>query len=374
VGVEVNAPIESCRNCGHPVLIHGTWAWTARTPRVLHVCPRPKETNVFDQPDNLPESQSDMEQIKRNRWGQPLIVPPGGGKPVGYQRVTTFIKCLDDTAGLDLWKQRNVAMGLAVRPDLLLAVSSLAPGVLQENDADKKALNGICKEAMEAAGSSSRATIGTALHRITERIDRGETVDILPVVAADVEAYKRATARFEWLHIERMTVNDELQVAGTPDRIALVDGQPTVVDLKTGTSLWPGSHAMQMGVYANSDLYNIATAERTPLDVRLDKALVIHLPAGTGRCELVWVDIAAGWEAAQLAVMVRDWRKRRDLVEPYTPAPDRPDFAGLAALAGSPDDLMRLYHEAVEHGAWDDDLKAAFAARKAQLLVANPAA
>lgn len=322
-------------------------------------------TLTFDQPTSLPESQGDMEQVQRDRWGRPLIVPPGGGKPVAYQRVTTFIKCLDDTAGLDLWKQRNVAMGLAARPDLLVSVSSLAPGVRAEHEQDKKALNGICKEAMEAAGSSSRATLGTALHRITERIDRGQDVDVLPQVADDVEAYRQATATFQWLHIERMTVHDALQVAGTPDRIAVVDGRPTVVDLKTGSSLWPASHAMQLGVYANSSLYDLATGTRRELDVRLDWALVVHLPAGQGRCELVWVNIAAGWEAAQLAAQVHAWRKRRDLSKPYTPA--GVDYAGLAALAAHPDDLMRLYQQAVADGAWTDELRAVFAARKQQL-------
>jgi hypothetical protein len=57
-------------------------------------------------------------------------------------------------------------------------------------------------------------------------------------------------------------------------------------------------------------------------EVSHDKALVIHLPAGQARCELHWVDIAAGWQAAQLAAAVRTWRGNRDLTQPYTALAD----------------------------------------------------
>jgi hypothetical protein len=39
----------------------------------------------------------------------------------------------------------------------------------------------------------------------------------------------------------------------------------------------------------------------------------MHLPVGKATCTLYEVDIAAGWEAVQLAVAVREWRKRNDL-------------------------------------------------------------
>jgi hypothetical protein len=54
--------------------------------------------------------------------------------------------------------------------------------------------------------------------------------------------------------------------------------------------------------------------------VSLERALVIHLPAGQARCELHWLDIAAGWEAARLAATVRAWRARRDLTQPHAAA------------------------------------------------------
>src|SRR5690606_1008152 len=56
--------------------------------------------------------------VQRDRWGRPLIVPPGGGDPVAYTRVSTLAKALDDTSNLMAWKQRVTAVGLARRQDL----------------------------------------------------------------------------------------------------------------------------------------------------------------------------------------------------------------------------------------------------------------
>lgn len=320
------------------------------------------QSPTFDQPESL----SDMEQIKRNQWGQPLITPADGGKAVGYQRVTTFIKVMESSFGLEGWKLRQVACGLAARPDLRKGVDAHAPGYLEGDDSDKKSLDEIVKQALDAAASSGKATIGTALHRITERIDRGLEMTVPDWAEADVAAYRKATAAFDWLHIERMHVNDALRVAGTPDRIAVIDGVPTVVDLKTG-SFWASSCATQLGIYANSDLYDIKTARRIPTDYRKDRALVIHLPAGTGEVRLRWVDTATGYaEASDWAPKAHKWQKRRDLdLGDYTPA--TPDFAALAAMAGSVDDLMALHGQAVAAGCWDDAVKAAFSARKAEL-------
>jgi len=53
------------------------------------------------------------------------------------------------------------------------------------------------------------------------------------------------------------------------------------------------------------------------LGARLLAQAAASLPAGQARCELHWLDITAGWEAARLAATVRAWRNRRDLTAPY---------------------------------------------------------
>src|SRR5690606_4914595 len=122
--------------------------------------------------------------------------------------------------------------------------------------------------------------------------------------------------------------------------------------------------AMQLAVYARSVLYGPATRERTPLEVDQDRAIVIHLPAGQGRCELHWVDIAAGWEAVQVAAQVRQWRRRRDL---FTPLADMSaEIAAEIAAADSVNALLAVWSR--HRAAWTDDLTALAAARKAELL------
>ena len=103
---------------------------------------------------------------RRDRFGRYLVTPPDGGKPVAMTRATTVAGAVDDTTGLQKWMKRQVAVGMAKRPDLVAAVATTDPD-------DKKKLGALAEDAMDAAGSSSAATVGTALHRATELADLG---------------------------------------------------------------------------------------------------------------------------------------------------------------------------------------------------------
>jgi hypothetical protein len=119
-----------------------------------------------------------------------------------------------------------------------------------------------------------------------------------------------------WLEIEQMVVLDDHKVAGTPDRIGTLGAQrrAQVYDLKTGSIDYSmNSIAVQMAIYAHANNVYIA-GDRLPMpEVNTQRAVIIHLPVGQGTCSLVEVDIAAGWEAFQLAMDVRRWRSRKDL-------------------------------------------------------------
>jgi hypothetical protein len=294
-------------------------------------------------------------EVPRDRFGRPLIIPADGGKPVAYTRCTTYVGCLEDTFNLAKWQQRMVAQGLAARPDLLLAVSA--------HSDDKKKLDQLCADALEAAKGSAAATTGTALHRLSERVDRGEDVTIPDVAKDDIAAYLAATGRFGKQQIEVLTVHDDLKVAGTPDRVLLVDDEPVIADLKTGSiDFGIGKIAMQLALYSRSSIYDINTGARKPLHVNQDRALVIHLPAGTGQCNLVWVDIQAGWEAVQLATQVRAWRARKDLATPYAPV----DWiAAVIEVAGNVEALTDLWRDHADQ--WQPHHTALAAARKKEL-------
>lgn len=305
--------------------------------------------------------------IDRDRYGRPLIVPPGGGKPVPYTRATTFVGVLEDTYNLSRWQQRMVAQGLTSRPDLMLAVSALPLNGQMSAD-DKRTLNGLCEQAMEAAQAHAAATVGTALHALAERHDRGEELGPIPgQYQADIDAYITETAHLDMVQIETFGVHDELRIGGTWDRIVQIDGRNYIADLKTGSIEWGiGKIAMQLSVYSRCQQYDADTGQRTPLpNVHQGRALVIHLPAGKGQAELVWVDIAAGWEAVELASRVRAWRARKDLTRPYIKSTTAAVEAGTereasAALANaikaatSMDELNHLWE--VHHQTWSDDV------------------
>jgi hypothetical protein len=248
--------------------------------------------------------------------GRPYVQPADGSKALWYSRVTTLAKSLEKSEALTNWKIRQVAKGLASRRDLLQLVQA-------DPDDDKKILE-IAQQAMEAARAGVAANTGTAIHRMTEFVDRGQwPVGIDEDTETMLHAYVDAMERYRARHIaaEIFVANDELRVAGTFDRISIfpsLGDKPVVADLKTGRwdALYPHYVAIQLACYSRGQVY-IPTGESTGnrgLDMRQvvnqDKAVMIHIPQ-TGpealRCRLYEIDIAAGWRWAVTAAGVREW-------------------------------------------------------------------
>jgi len=264
--------------------------------------------------------RSDDDPIPRDRWGRPMIVPPGGGSPVAYTRCTTFVGVLEDTYQISLWKQRMTAIGMAERPDLQMAAYALRDAQRNDDRQGKRELNKICEKAIEVAGGSIAANTGTALHALSEKVDRGEDLGPVPeVFKADLRAYWAATRDLEVAAIENFVVVDDYKVGGTFDRLVKYKGQHFIADIKTGgIDFGIGKIAMQLAMYSRGVEYDHTTATRTPLpaDVSQERGIVIHLPAGKQTCTLHWVDLAAAWDAIDLAAKVKEWRSRKDLSWP----------------------------------------------------------
>jgi hypothetical protein len=260
---------------------------------------------------------------QRDRWGRPMITPPGGGRPVAYSRCTTYIDCLDDRYNLELWKIRQTAIGLADRPDLLLAVTA--------HRNDKKRLDGICNEALEAAKGSAPATTGTALHVLTQVVDRGEQLPtVSDGIAADLDAYREAMKAVKVVATEQFGVHDQRKVAGTWDRVVEYRGRRILADVKTGSIDYSMSKiAMQLAMYSRCQVYDVPTGARSPLEVDQSNGLIIHLPVGAARCDLIWVNLREGWEGVELAGEVREWRRRKVGAAPFT----NPAAASAATVA-----------------------------------------
>lgn len=293
----------------------------------------------------IPTPVAPRPEPPRDRWGRYLLPQPAG-KDKGYTRATTVAKTLSDTYGLTRWQVRMTAQGLTQRPDLFARVAAAA--------GDAKTLDVVCEEAKEAAAASSGANIGTALHSFTEAVDAGRPVHIPAPWDADVAAYSAALERARITvdpdFIETVLALHSIEVAGTMDRlVTMPDGRRLIADLKTGKDLtygW-GEIAIQLALYAHAEqIFDPSTGQYRPMpEVDQDEALVMHLPAGQARCDLYVVDIAAGWDAVQTALVVRAWRKRRDLASllPATPA-----APAAAAVVDEPAHVSTALDEATD--------------------------
>jgi len=319
-------------------------------------------------------------EIPRDHNGWPLVMSQDGSKRLKYRRATKFIDVLEDQYNLNKWKQRNVAWGLAQSPDLILQATSVTLD-------DKSTLDTVAWKAMERARQDASATTGTALHKMTERLDRGETLGRVPEPhGSDLKAYEQAKKRFqlEYLFIESFRVHDAWQVAGTTDRIVKIEGRYYIADIKTGSIDWGSGlkMAMQLAMYRNSVPYDIAsdTRGKDPVYIEADKAVIIHLPAGEGTCELHWVNIKKGWEACSTAKKVWEHRseQRDNIMWPVydqmelgiAPEPLIAEDRAImrAGTCATIQDLKDHYLSSAAMGIDSKDFRAAVAARKAYLL------
>jgi len=256
--------------------------------------------------------------VRRNGRGAYLVVAPGTSKPVGYARATSISSLLDDTGFLKDWGQRMTALGLAGRPDLLDALKTQDP-------TDTTAINSICRAALEASGANTRRDLGTLIHTYFERSCIDPTFETPEPYAADIAAIHAAISaagyRLRPEFSEMVLVLDAHQIAGTADSVLerISDGALFIADLKTGRTLHPLNHSIQLAIYARADaIYRQGAATDGSEDVRLpmpkvsqETAIIIHCQPESAHCDLHELDIAAGAEALNVCMAVREWRKAK---------------------------------------------------------------
>lgn len=302
-----------------------------------------------------------------------------------YQRVSNLLKNIEtDTYHLELWKRRQVAIGMSQRPDLVLGVAAAAqydPATGKLTKDAKDSINELCKQAMNEAKSRAGQNRGNAVHTATERLDLGESTEQIALpypFNADLAAYetlKRVMGlSFRPEHIERTVVIDAVQAAGTFDRVGtstwleqqgiLGPGELLVVDVKTEDDpLLNMIHICpQLACYVNGDRMFIpapttedvfaGTYEPMP-EVSKIVGLVIHVR--NGRAIPYLVNLTDGWRAARRAAEQRDDLKRSKLAVgedgawavalPNLPMPPATDLTaaahergpmGFSAPAGTP--------------------------------------
>lgn len=253
--------------------------------------------------------------------GGPLLYEQGRKTPVNaeaYTRISTLSGALDDKGGLVDWAAAMAMIGVVKSKSIHAQVSHLASA--HESPwyvpAAKKPLKELVAKAKDLGGASDAAGFGTAFHGLCEELDKGNPPQFVPEELKPwIEARQAALEEFEPVLIEPFVINDELKVAGNPDRF-LRHKQTGIVyaaDDKTGTDEpnFPLKVTIQVAIASRSSLYDQGSGERTPIECDQSRGLLIHTPLRLEKPQaaLYWLDLEKGWELACLAAEVRDKKK-----------------------------------------------------------------
>ena len=336
------------------------------------------------------------EEVERHRsTGEPLIITPSG-KKLYYTRASSLGDYLTDQAFLTDWKLCNLAVALGRRRDLadLAAVEVYNTGLNEPEasvkSASKKRLMKVIQRALDYVAIDERADRGTVVHNITET---GYDSYIPHSVILERATFMACLAKNKIVRLgsEMFTVNDELQVAGTFDHLIY---HPVlgimIADTKNGRNDNNLGFSIQFADYANSVLYwpNGArmsledyVASRFP-DIwelagrKINREVAILFSVKDRECKTKEVDIAWGYEMAQLAAQVRDARRAES--GRVTMSKEVEKVAGNEAkdliesaliewigTCNSVEMLKVLWQEYKEY--WTPQLTNAAAARKAEL-------
>jgi len=316
--------------------------------------------NPFTSPDT---NQKYSGKVKIGHAGRYVLPDPITGQEKHWTRVSTIAHVLADSFMLDQWKARMLAKGMGLRPDLGMVARDL------DVRDDRDDLQEIADKAMEAAGASVGANMGTALHKYAERLDAGEDLSGERMHESTKRALNRyqKTMQDEGLIIdpgfmERVVLNYEYGIVGRLDRAVndpVLWSFPRIGDLKTQKTMDFGGLeiAMQLALYARADyMWNEDTSEWEEFPkMDLNAATVIHLPAQSDECEIYDVDIDVGWQCVRLAMNVRKARKiGKGLV---LPRPNDRQWRIRIMQAKSKQDLSAIWQDAQREGKWSKRLQ-----------------
>lgn len=273
--------------------------------------------------------------VPRDRHDRALLKPRGIDARVPYTAASTLSSYIANHRGIHIWEKRLLARGLGLREDLaaLAAVEEYTTGFsmpdIGPNKASGRRLDEIVQRALDAARVHERADYGTAFHRATEKPPNPHPIMAPKRMRNDIESFWHAVRGFRFVATEIFIANDTYMSAGTPDHLVWHPRWPDtliVLDKKTG-QLQLKEAAVQLAVYGGGELYDPETDQRTSfveqygLPVNQEVAFWCWTPAGSGRTELIPIDLVEGHAAARAAVWVRDWQ-RDAAVRPQSVDPD----------------------------------------------------
>lgn len=275
--------------------------------------------NDYERGPEIPDS------VERDQWQRPLILQPDGSK-VAYTRASTLAGYLENKKGLHTWDMRHVALGVGLDPDIAAKAASIQPltGDRRKDALSNATLDECIEEARKVSGEHAGRDWGTAIHGFTEPGMEGNP-HVPERMQADVDSYWEKMRRYNIRCVasEVFVVNDQLRVAGSFDDLYYCyQFGLTLGDKKTGRTKIH-SHLIQLATYARSEVYDIDTGERRPIqslvpeefasrEINPRVGFYVHIAKGEGSTKFVGLNLERGWEAAQVAAAARDYQQQKE--------------------------------------------------------------
>ena len=284
------------------------------------------EREALDLFFSLDHETEDPPELERDQWGRPLILQADGSRKP-YTRCSSLAGYVENKKGLHIWDSRHIALGVGLSPAIAAKAASIQPltGNRKDDILSNQTLDECIEEARAISGEHAGRDWGTAVHGFTEPGQQGNPF-VPKRMQADVNSYwsMMERANIRCVASEVFVVCDELRVAGSFDDLyySYAFGL-TLGDKKTGRAKIH-SHVVQLALYAHSEVYDIDTGERRPLQslvadpalakypINMKTAFWVHIAKGEGTTRFVGLNLERGWEMAKIAAHVRDFRSQRD--------------------------------------------------------------
>lgn len=126
--------------------------------------------------------------------------------------------------------------------------------------------------------------IGDAVHKTLDCVIRGQNVKVSGVMENIVHNFSRTIENWTWVGGEFRVYNEKHMYAGTIDQCFVIDGKPTLVDIKTSNNVYP-EMTLQLAAYIMGKPIN--DPEYLEIWSRIEKALIIHIDKATGAVEVL---------------------------------------------------------------------------------------
>ena len=192
----------------------------------------------------------------------------GGSSVTNIPSVTTILKVVDKSGPLTGWAKRETAACAVRNLDVLVR--------MRETGGDTAAVNWL--KTIPDFKRDSAADVGTRVHLFAEQLARGEEPDPTAEEEPFVAAYRTFLTEYRprVLAVEEMVCSLRHGYAGTLDSVAVIAGETWLLDVKTGTGIYPET-GLQLAAYANADFIGRPGVPRRFRLPRASRFGVVHV-------------------------------------------------------------------------------------------------